>query len=783
MKLKTVLFSLILCSLSFGQSVAVYSKEDALNSNNITIPRIQIKNMGNQDVNGFIFYYYVTIPSAKTLALSNWWTPDINVSLEKVTNTVYRVKFDGSGKMLPAGAVLPSNDGYCIGLHYTDWTGMYKGDDPSFIASDTFTLNNNIPVYNTAGNLIAGGEPVFPQPAGELGMEVYVRDESYGSLNQSTPRFYLVNTGTQTISDFAIAYYFTTENGKEPILAEYYLPNASDVDILRVRDDLYKAVFNFHGVAVEPGETFPNNSGVSFGLHYNDYSNWDITSDFSNPQTSSFVKTDKITVLDSSGRPIYGISPENNPRLFPLSAVLRGIPHEVLSYTVDYYRENMDPFPSDVTEIPSEVFYNIVESVMSRHPSFDFDTLSENTAALQPIFDDFPNMTQEEVVANLSDIIRTYEAIQVYEVMGEVKSYFADDLNFTRKSQGITAMANIGDPVYDYLKVNKDEFWYIVKKLNCAPCIWSAKNKAINYTENEFYKGIYNQDNVGDAFRHMSLNAFLVAECKDKFNSVDAAVKFAKGLTDVHEYGADQDINGLSAQMDLHNNKIGLDYIRSKSGIRRVRNFWLFGWHYKNVIDVPSDNTIANDIKAIADAGKTFDDIGQLSCLSEHAVWIGSFNGCPPTIGAPGNISYQVYVAKRGWLGTTWLFPDKKWLSWAHDGNMTGGGDNYQIEAIKIRVENGPPGMGVEYRARVQGSGWFNWVQNGQTAGTTGDWKRMEAIEIRLVGAPPGYGVTYRVRVQNKGWQPWVSNGNTADNTGGNRRIEKIEIKLIKPSF
>jgi hypothetical protein len=724
------------------------------------------------------------------LVLEKWWTPDIEVSLEKVNNDVYRVKFDGANNVLPAGGVLPNNDGYCVGLHYADWTGMYKGDNPSFIAGNTFAPNNNIPVYNTNGALIAGQEPVFPLPAGETGIDVYARDESYGSLNQSTPRIYFTNTGTQTISSFSIVYYFTTEDGKEPILSEYYLPNCSNIEYVRVRNNVYKAIMIFKDISVESGETFPDNSGLSFGLNYSDWSDWDITNDFSNPQSGSFIKTNRIAILNSSGKPIYGVSPENNPKLFPLSALLRGVPHEVLSYTGDYYREYMNPFPNDSAVVPLDVFGDIMESVLSNYPSFDFDTLSENTATLQPIFDDFPNLTQGEVVSNLSDIIGYYAASQYYEIVKGVEFYFNNNLDFNSTLNSLNKVQNLAaasNPFYDHLNINQEELAYMRDYPLCGPCVYIARKSAIYYTNVEHYPGMDRVGTEADAFRHALFAALIVEKCHDIkaifWGNLNSVVAFAKGLLDAHESGDKRPGKPLEVAQDYHNNEIGLDYIKNDGArTREVKWFWFFGWVYKPipVIDAPSEEAIVQDVKKIVQAGKTFNDEDHLACLKKHAVWIDEFQGCPDNTPITGNVAYRVYVSKRGWWGTSWLFSDKKWLGWAYDGQETGKYDNYQTEAIQIKILNGPPGMGVEYRAHIQGDGWKGWVRDGQTGGTTGDWKRMEAVEIRLVNAPAGYNIAYRVHVQNKGWLSWVSNGAMAGTTGESRRIEKIEIKLTK---
>ena len=39
----------------------------------------------------------------------------------------------------------------------------------------------------------------------------------------------------------------------------------------------------------------------------------------------------------------------------------------------------------------------------------------------------------------------------------------------------------------------------------------------------------------------------------------------------------------------------------------------------------------------------------------------------------------------------------------------------------------------IMYRVHVQNLGWMDWVENGETAGTTGQSLRLEAIEVKLV--------------------------------------------------
>jgi uncharacterized protein YjdB len=75
----------------------------------------------------------------------------------------------------------------------------------------------------------------------------------------------------------------------------------------------------------------------------------------------------------------------------------------------------------------------------------------------------------------------------------------------------------------------------------------------------------------------------------------------------------------------------------------------------------------------------------------------------------------------------------------------------------------------------------MEWVQDGATAGTTGQSRRMEAIRIRMTNAPAGYRVVYQAHVQNIGWMDWVQDGAIAGTTGRSLRMEAIRIRVIGP--
>ncbi len=135
----------------------------------------------------------------------------------------------------------------------------------------------------------------------------------------------------------------------------------------------------------------------------------------------------------------------------------------------------------------------------------------------------------------------------------------------------------------------------------------------------------------------------------------------------------------------------------------------------------------------------------------------------------PGtDITYRAHVRGKGWL------------QWVQNGATAGTtGESRRMEAAEIRIANGPGEMGVCYEAYIRGDGWSGLVCNGQTAGSTGKGRRMEGIRIYLTNFPTGCSLEYRAHVAGLGWMKWVSYNQLAGTTGQNRRMEALEVRLL----
>ena len=150
-------------------------------------------------------------------------------------------------------------------------------------------------------------------------------------------------------------------------------------------------------------------------------------------------------------------------------------------------------------------------------------------------------------------------------------------------------------------------------------------------------------------------------------------------------------------------------------------------------------------------------------------IYDGNYNTTLTAMWGQVGITYRAHIEGAGWLG------------WVQNGATAGTtGQGKRMEAAQIKLFDSSIG-GVTYRAHTAEYGWMEWVSNGgTTAGTTGQSRRMEAIQIQLTGTIASqYNVVYRAHVANYGWLDWVQNGAVAGTTGQARRMEALEIKLV----
>ena len=133
------------------------------------------------------------------------------------------------------------------------------------------------------------------------------------------------------------------------------------------------------------------------------------------------------------------------------------------------------------------------------------------------------------------------------------------------------------------------------------------------------------------------------------------------------------------------------------------------------------------------------------------------------------NIKYQTHIQNIGWQ------------DYVNSGDSSGTtGQSLRLEGIRIRIDNSDIQGSIEYCTHVQNIGWQNYVSNNQMSGTQGRALRLEAIKIRLTGELANkYDIYYRVHCQNFGWMGWAKNDESAGSAGYAYRLEAIQIVLV----
>ena len=130
-------------------------------------------------------------------------------------------------------------------------------------------------------------------------------------------------------------------------------------------------------------------------------------------------------------------------------------------------------------------------------------------------------------------------------------------------------------------------------------------------------------------------------------------------------------------------------------------------------------------------------------------------------------VSYRTHVQNVGW---------QNYVQNAQTAGTSGKG--LRLEALNIKLQGSGLGFKIKYQVHVQNVGWQDWKENGAMSGTSGKGLRLEAIKIRLESTDE-YSVMYRVHVQNIGWQDWKTDGDIAGTQGQSLRLEAIQIKIV----
>ena len=136
----------------------------------------------------------------------------------------------------------------------------------------------------------------------------YILDEGYHESNIVKPRIYLENDLCGTLKNFKVKYYFSVENGKTPVIEDWWTPHCT-LSLEHFSGNIWAVVMHFD-ITLEPGDRIPEEGGIIFGIHYSDWSYFDKSNDFSQPPSNSYTLTHNIAIFDNADNLITGNIPD-----------------------------------------------------------------------------------------------------------------------------------------------------------------------------------------------------------------------------------------------------------------------------------------------------------------------------------------------------------------------------------------------------------------------------------------------------------------------------------------
>lgn len=152
-----------------------------------------------------------------------------------------------------------------------------------------------------------------PTPPASLGLvtpvRVYHREaRADGESNTSRPRILVQNVSGHDISGFKVAYYFSADSKRKPVVELDY-PN-DNVSLEYISGDLWRFVIDQRNVVLKADDVVPSTDGWQLRLHYQDWAEWISKDDYSANYNIGIAKVNpKIVVYDNSGNVIWGKEP------------------------------------------------------------------------------------------------------------------------------------------------------------------------------------------------------------------------------------------------------------------------------------------------------------------------------------------------------------------------------------------------------------------------------------------------------------------------------------------
>jgi hypothetical protein len=151
--------SLLLFVSLYAQSVSVWTLDEQLSFNNLTVLRFRVQNTGQQTIRGLELHYRVKQNWSEIAPADGYYVPGGNMEWVQQSGGEAVLKISFPNAVLEPMEELSNSSGFSVGLHAKDWSLWNKQDHYSQPASNVFTLTDRISVYSN-GILLNGEEAV-----------------------------------------------------------------------------------------------------------------------------------------------------------------------------------------------------------------------------------------------------------------------------------------------------------------------------------------------------------------------------------------------------------------------------------------------------------------------------------------------------------------------------------------------------------------------------------------------------------------------------------------------
>jgi hypothetical protein len=173
-------------------------------------------------------------------------------------------------------------------------SALSKGEAPqevAFIGTGTFSEVQSV--------------PPIPEPITRGSILSYAQESGHHENNQLRMRLWVANISNEAVQNLQQAFYFTADPARYPVVEMDY-PRNIPFQVEHLGGENYRLLIDVS--EVQPRSVFPLREGMQVRIHYQDWSYWTQSDDYSLATFYAWYN-ERIPVYDSYGRLIWGSEP------------------------------------------------------------------------------------------------------------------------------------------------------------------------------------------------------------------------------------------------------------------------------------------------------------------------------------------------------------------------------------------------------------------------------------------------------------------------------------------